>query len=247
MNAEIRDMAVERLCRDLRLPGVLSDYRHGGADMSPGDDLRESLEAESASRREKRLRNLLKSARLPYARSLSDYDFLRLPSLPKDKLLSLADGGFVGRGENLVLLGSSGTGKTHIAIGLAACCVAAGCSVRFTTALTLAQELLLAQDEHRLPKVLKSSDRYDLVIVDERGYLGLGPGGAPLFQFFADRYERKSVCITTNLEFGRWPEVFGDATLTEALLDRLTHHAHIFVFKGESYRFAQRSTKELNA
>ena len=95
--------------------------------------------------------------------------------------------------------------------------------------------------------ILKSYDRYDLLIVDERGYLGLGPGGAPLFQFFADRYERKSVCITTNLEFDRWPEVFGDATLTEALLDRLPHHAHLFVFKGESYRFAQRSTTELNA
>ena len=111
----------------------------------------------------------------------------------------------------------------------------------------MAQELLLAQDEHRLPRVLKSYDRYDLVVVDELGYLGLGPGGAPLFQFFAERYERKSVCITTNLEFGRWAEVFGDATLTEALLDRLTHHAHIFVFRGESYRFAQRSARTMTA
>jgi DNA replication protein DnaC len=247
MIPDIRDMAVERLCRDLKLPGVLFHYRHDDADSASRDYLRESLEAESASRREKRLKNLLKSARLPYARSLSGYDFLRLPALPKDKILSLADGGFVKRGENLVLPGNSGTGKTHVAIGLASSCVAAGCSVRFVTALTLAQELLLAQDEHRLPKALKAYDRYDLVIVDELGYLGLGPGGAPLFQFFADRYERKSVCITTNLEFGRWPEVFGDATLTEALLDRLTHHTHIFVFKGESYRFAQRSTQEMSA
>ena len=242
-----RDSAIQTLCRDLKLPGVLRHYRNGIVPTDPKDYLRESLEAERTSRREKRLKNLLKGARLPYARTLSEYDFLRLPSLPKEQILSLAQGDFLRRRENLVLLGNSGTGKTHVAIGVAASCIAAGYAVRFTTALTLAQELLLAQDEHRLPRVLKSYDRYDLVVVDELGYLGLGPGGAPLFQFFAERYERKSVCITTNLEFGRWAEVFGDATLTEALLDRLTHHAHIFVFRGESYRFAQRSTKAMTA
>ena len=115
----------------------------------------------------------------------------RLPSLPKEQILSLAQGDFLRRQENLVLLGNSGTGKTHVAIGIAASCVAAGYSVRFTTALTLAQELLLAQDEHRLPRVLKSYDRYDLVVVDELGYLGLCPGGAPLFQFFAKAVRAK--------------------------------------------------------
>ena len=242
-----RDSAIQTLCRDLKLPGVLRHYRNDIVPTDPKDYLRESLEAERTSRREKRLKNLLKGARLPYARTLSEYDFLRLPSLPKEQILSLAQGDFLRRRENLVLLGNSGTGKTHVAIGVAASCIAAGYAVRFTTALTLAQELLLAQDEHRLPRVLKSYDRYDLVVVDELGYLGLGPGGAPLFQFFAERYERKSVCITTNLEFGRWAEVFGDATLTEALLDRLTHHAHIFVFRGESYRFAQRSARTMTA
>ena len=147
--------------------------------------------AERASRQEKRLKNLLKGAKLPYARTLAEYDFLRLPSLPKEQILSLAQGDFLRRQENLVLLGNSGTGKTHVAIGIAASCVAAGYSVRFTTALTLAQELLLAQDEHRLPRVLKSYDRYDLVVVDELGYLGLGPGGAPLFQFFAKAVRAK--------------------------------------------------------
>ena len=159
--------------------------------------------AERASRQEKRLKNLLKGAKLPYARTLAEYDFLRLPSLPKEQILSLAQGDFLRRQENLVLLGNSGTGKTHVAIGIAASCVAAGYSVRFTTALTLAQELLLAQDEHRLPRVLKSYDRYDLVVVDELGYLGLGPGGAPLFQFFAKAVREKE-CLHHH-EPGVWP------------------------------------------
>lgn len=169
-----RDTAVQTLCRDLKLPGVLRHYRNGIVPTDPKDYLRESLEAERTSRREKRLKNLLKGARLPYARTLSEYDFLRLPSLPKEQILSLAQGDFLRRRENLVLLGNSGTGKTHVAIGVAASCIAAGYAVRFTTALTLAQELLLAQDEHRLPRVLKSYDRYDLVVVDELGYLGRG-------------------------------------------------------------------------
>jgi DNA replication protein DnaC len=111
--------------------------------------------------------------------------------------------------------------------------------VRFIGAVTLAQELLLAQQEYRLPRYLKSWQKIDLVILDELGYLGLGPGGPLLFQFCAERYERGSVLITTNLDFARWSEVFADATLTAALLDRLTHHAHILLFQGESYRFKE--------
>ena len=104
--------------------------------------------------------------------------------------------------------------------------------VRFTTAITLAQELLAAADEHRLPRYLKSWRSADLVIVDELGYLPLGPGAPLLFQFFAERYEAGSVLVTTNLEFSRWSEVFGDATLTAALLDRLTHHSQVLLFEG---------------
>ena len=125
-----RDTAVQTLCRDLKLPGVLRHYRNGIVPTDPKDYLRESLEAERTSRREKRLKNLLKGARLPYARTLSEYDFLRLPSLPKEQILSLAQGDFLRRRENLVLLGNSGTGKTHVAIGVAASCIAAGYAVR---------------------------------------------------------------------------------------------------------------------
>ena len=109
-----RDTAVQTLCRDLKLPGVLRHYRNGIVPTDPKDYLRESLEAERTSRREKRLKNLLKGARLPYARTLSEYDFLRLPSLPKEQILSLAQGDFLRRRENLVLLGNSGTGGLGI-------------------------------------------------------------------------------------------------------------------------------------
>jgi DNA replication protein DnaC len=109
----------------------------------------------------------------------------------------------------------------------------AGVRVRFATAVSLSRELLAAQDEHRLPRYLKSWQKMDPVIVDELGYLGLGPGGPLLFQFFAERYEKGSVLVASNLEFSRWSEVFGAPVLTAALLDRLTHHSHILVRRRE--------------
>ena len=115
----------------------------------------------------------------------------------------------------------------------------AGARVRFTSAVALSQELLAAADEHRLPRYLRSWRSADLVIVDELGYLPLGPGAPLLFQFFAERYEAGSVLVTTNLEFSRWGEVFGDATLTTALLDRLTHYSQVLLSEGESYRFRE--------
>ena len=115
----------------------------------------------------------------------------------------------------------------------------AGARVRFKSAAALSQELLAAADEHRLPRHLRSWRSADLVIVDELGYLPLGPGAPLLFQFFAERYEAGSVLVTTNLEFSRWGEVFGDATLTTALLDRLTHYSQVLLSEGESYRFRE--------
>jgi DNA replication protein DnaC len=162
-----------------------------------------------------------------------------VPSVPKEEILSLAQGEFVRARENVILLGASGTGKTHLAQAIGHAAIYAGARVRFTSAVALAQELLAAQDEHRLPRYLKSWQKTDLAIVDELGYLGLGPGGPLLFQFFAERYEKGSVLVTSNLEFSRWSEVFGDPVLTAALLDRLTHHSHILVFEGESYRFRE--------
>lgn len=181
-------------------------------------------------------------------KTLSDFDFATIPELPKAKVLALADGHFIPHRENLLCLGPSGTGKTHIAIALGVAAIEAGYRVRFIRTVTLAQELLQAQQELRLNRYLKSWKKFDLAICDEFGYLELGPGAPLLFQFIAERYEAGSVAITSNLDFSRWEEILGDAALTTALLDRLTHRAQILVFKGESYRFreSQRRAKSVD-
>jgi DNA replication protein DnaC len=233
---------IDLYCKELKLPGLRRAYpalareatNHGHSYPS---FLAACLSQEIASRREHRLATRLRLARFPATKTLQSFDFQLLPSLPKPKVLALAEGSFIKARENVICLGDAGTGKTHVAIGLGISAIQAGYRVRFISALTLAQELLQAQQEYRLPRYLRSWHSVDLVVLDELGYLGLGPGGPLLFQFCAERYERGSILITTNLDFARWAEVFGDATLTAALLDRLTHHAHVLLFQGESHRF----------
>jgi len=235
---------VDVYCRELKLPGLRSAYQAIARDaanqgQSYAAFLAACLVQEIESRRRHRLANRLAQARLPAMKTLESFEFLALPKLPKTKVLALADGGFIRGRENVICLGNPGTGKTHVAIGLGLAAIQAGYRVRFITAVILAQELLQAQQQYRLPRYLRGWQSFDLVILDELGYLGLGPGGPLLFQFCAERYERSSLLITTNLEFSRWVEVFADAVLTGALLDRLTHHAHILLFEGESHRFRE--------
>ena len=235
---------IDVYCRQLKMPGLRRAFaatareaRNAGQDHTAF--LASCLAQEVESRRQSALQNRLGQARFPWVKTFDTFDFSAIPGLPKTKVLGLADGGFVKAKENVVLVGQTGTGKTHVAIALGISAIQAGYRVRFTTAVSLSQELLQAQTEARLPRTLKAWDRYDLVILDELGYLGLGPGGPLLFQFCAHRYERRTVAITTNLEFSRWVEVFGDPNLTTALLDRITHRAKILVFNGESYRFKE--------
>lgn len=235
---------VEIYCRELKLPGLRGAYAAVVRDaanqgQSFGAFLVACLAQEVESRRQHRLTSQLAQARFPALKTLDGFDFLELPTLPKAKVLALAAGDFIRQRENVVCLGNPGTGKTHVATAVGLGAIQAGFRVRFVNAITLAQELLAAQNEYRLPRYLKSWHGIDLVILDELGYLGLGPGGPLLFQFCAERYERGSLLVTSNLEFARWVEVFGDATLTAALLDRLTHHSHILLFEGDSYRFKQ--------
>ena len=235
---------VELYCRQLKLPGVRSSYQAIARDATDKSQsyvvfLGACLAQEIESRRQRRLANRLAAARFPAPKTLESFDFSAIPQLSKPKVLSLAEGAFIRGRENVICVGNPGTGKTHIAIAVGISAIQAGYKVRFISAVTLAQELLQAQQEYRLPRYLKGWQSFDLVILDELGYLGLGPGGPLLFQFCAERYERGSILITTNLEFSRWIEVFGDPALTSALLDRLTHHAQILLFQGESYRFNQ--------
>jgi len=235
---------VDLRCKELKLPGVRAAHRelareasHKG--ISPTAFLLSCLEHELDSRRRRRLAARLRAAKFPQPKTINEFDFGVIPQLPKAKVLQLAEASFVASKENVICLGPSGTGKTHIAIALGMAAIEAGYSVRFIRAVTLAQELLEAQQEVRLNRYLKSWAKFDLVICDELGYMRLGPGAPLFFQFIAERYETGSLVVTSNLEFSRWEEVFEDAAMTTALLDRITHRAHILVFNGESYRFRQ--------
>lgn len=244
------DAQIDILCRELKMPGVRKVHSSLAREalqqgLHPSQFLLTCLSNEVQSRHESRLKARLAQAKMPQIKTLEGFNFAAMPSLSRTKIVDLARGGFIKAKENLLLIGSSGTGKTHIAIALGVAVIQAGYRVRFIQAITLAQELLQAQQEFRLPRYLKSWQKVDLVILDELGYLGLGPGGPLLFQFCAERYETGSLLVTSNLEFSRWGEVFGDATLTNALLDRLTHHSHVLLFTGESYRFRE-SQKRLS-
>lgn len=198
------------------------------------------LEQEVAQRHEHHLRQRLKAAAFPTDKRLEDFDFSLVPALPKTRLLELAQGAFLAAHESVVLLGANGLGKTHLAIGLGRALCLAGYKVLFRTAATLATELEVAHRDLRLPRLLAHYRRFDLVLVDELGYLPFARQAAELlFQFFSDRYERASVAVTSNLPFAQWTEIFGEERLTAALLDRLIHRGHILVLEGESFRFRQ--------
>ena len=173
-------------------------------------------------------------------KSLDSFDFLAIPSLNKAMVLELVRCEFLLRRENVLLLGNSGTGKTHVALalGLAAC--QRGHRVRFTTAAALVHELMEARDEKKLLRYQKQIAAYELLIVDELGFVPLSKTGAELlFEVFSQRYERTSTLVTSNLPFQEWTEILGSERLTGALLDRLTHHVHILEMNGDSYRLKQ--------
>jgi len=166
---------------------------------------------------------------------LDTFDFTAIPSLNKMMVLALARSEYIARRENIIALGNSGTGQTHIALGLAAC--QKGFTVAFTTAAALVSQLLEARDERRLLKLQRDLASVKLLIVDEPGYVPLSSTGAELlFEVFSQRYERGSTIVTSNLPFEDWTQVLGSERLTGALLDRLTHHVSILTMNGDSYR-----------
>jgi DNA replication protein DnaC len=245
-----KEAMVDIYCKDLKLPGLKSCFRDLARDamsenQTPVSFLAACLAKELETRAQKRLNTRLKQARFHEVKTIEAFDFTAIPKLPKTTIITLTECKFIRKRENIICVGQSGTGKSHIATAIAVVAIQQGFRVRFTRVNDLIQELLKAESEYRLPRYLKSWNKFDLVILDELGYINLGAGSPLLFQFCSERYERGSLIITTNLEFGRWGEVFGDNALTVALLDRLTHHAHVIPFIGESYRFKE-SNQKLN-
>lgn len=197
-------------------------------------------ELELLDRERRATQRRIRQARFPVTKSLDSFDFLAIPSLNKSLVLELARCEYITRKENVLALGNSGTGKTHIALslGLAAC--QQGHSVRFTTAAALVHELMEARDEKRLLRYQKQLGKQELLIVDELGFVPLSKTGAELlFEVLSQRYERASTLVTSNLPFNEWTEILGSERLTGALLDRLTHHVHILEMNGNSYRLQE--------
>ena len=203
------------------------------------------LEQEVHQRENNRIQRLIRQASFPMIKTLETFDFKVIPSLNKQKILKLMQGEYITKKENIIFVGSSGVGKSHLATSLGYEACRQGMRVKFYTAAGLINELLAAQQEYRLNKLEKQCQSLHLVIIDELGYIPFSKMGSELlFQFCSSRYERGSLIITTNLEFPKWTEVLGDAQMTAALLDRLTHNAHILNINGESYRFKQALAKK---
>jgi len=197
------------------------------------------VELEMIDRERRMVERRIREARFPATKSLDSFDFLKIPSLNKPLVLELARSEWISRRENVLIVGNSGTGKTHVALGLGLAACQKGLSVGFTTAASLVHELLEARDEKRLLRLQKQLTALRLLIVDELGFVPLSKTGAELlFEVFSQRYERGSTLVTTNLPFDEWTEILGSERLTGALLDRLTHHVHILEMNGDSYRLA---------
>src|SRR5712692_9925425 len=187
----------------------------------------------------------IRRAKLPFLREIADYDFTAMENIPKTTFLELAQGGYMSRAENLILVGNPGLGKTHLAIGLALSACRQGKRVRFYRAAKLVDELAVMRKDLRLSHFTAQFVKLDLLVLDELGFLPIDREGAQmLFQLISDLYERVSIIVTSNLRFGDWNAIFGDEKMTDALIGRLTHKGHIIEFVGESYRFRHRLQQE---
>ena len=236
---------LEHHLKQLRLAAFARDYEKVAKQCAnDGDDyiryLFQLSELELLERQARSIQRRIKQARFPVVKSLDSFDFSVLPSLNKPLVLELARGEYIERYANIIALGNSGTGKTHVALGLGLAACQQGLSVGFTTAAALVNDLIEARDEKQLKRLQKQLLNYKLLIIDELGFVPLSKTGAELlFEIIGSRYERGSIIITSNLPFDEWTEIFGSERLTGALLDRLTHHVHILEMNGESYRLAQ--------
>ncbi len=234
----------------LKLPTFLREYdklaRQCAAEGvdHPGYLLR-LAELELIDRERRTVERRIKEARFPTVKSLDSFDFMAIPSLNKVSVLELARCEYIARRENIIAVGNSGTGKSHIALGLGLAACQKGLSVGFTTAAAMVHELIEARDEKRLLRLQRQLAAYKLLIIDELGYVPLSPTGAELlFEVFSQRYERGSTFVTSNLPFDEWTGVFRSERLTGALLDRLTHHVHILEMNGDSYRLKQSKQRQ---
>jgi len=243
-------MLLETHLKSLRLPTFLANYRKFAEEAAQAGHAYDRFllalaENEGRQRERNRIARRIKAARFPVLKELASFDFSCIASPNKQRVLELARGAYIHKAEPIIMVGNPGLGKSHIASGIALAACREGHKVRFYNAAALVNEMILAQEEHRVSELLASVLKHHLVVVDELGFIPFSATGAHLiFQLCSTLYERVAMIVTTNLRFADWTQVFGDEQLTGALLDRLTHKAHILEFVGESYRFRERMQRE---
>lgn len=244
------NLLLENYLKRLRLPTIAKIYAKvaqeaGGANLPYEKYLLALVEQEVIRREDNAFTLRLKRAGFPAMKTFESFDFSESPGIDKQRMLQLAECHWIDKAEVVILVGNPGVGKSHCAIALGVEACRRGKRVRFFSAEGLATAILEAKAQMVYGKLHKQLERIDVAIIDEMGYVSLSRESAQtLFQFFSDRHERRSAIITTNLEFGKWTEVFGEERMTAALLDRLTHKSHIFLAAGESYRFRESQTRK---
>lgn len=237
----------------LKLPTVAAECEKVATRAAAGNVdhlgfLLQVVELELIERERKAADRRLKAARLPAEKTLAEFDFAARPSVNKPLVLDLARGDYLGRRENVLLVGPSGTGKTHLATGLAMAACAQGKRVRFWRVTELITTLREADDGRQLLRLRGQLAKLDLLVLDEFGYVPASKAGAELlFDVIGTAYERTSVILTTNLPFENWAEVLGSERLTGAALDRITHRCQIIETTGESYRLQDAKRRRRSA
>jgi len=235
--------------RSLRLPSFVAHHeevaeRAERDGLGFAECLGHLVELEISDRGDRKIERLRKRSGLPAEKALANLEQKRLPPKVRRQLLALCEGGFVERAENVLAFGMPGRGKTHVVSAIGHELVARGISVLWRPACHLVQQLLAAKRELALEAELRKLDRFEVVILDDIGYISQDREEMEvLFTFLAERYERRSVMITSNLVFSQWDRIFKDAMTTAAAIDRLVHHSIILELTGESYRTATAKTR----
>lgn len=246
MSAAARNAMIKELCKELKTPTLYREHqslaREAANEGIPYEDfLVQLLEAEVSGRRASSAARRLREARFPDVKTLDQIDWKALQGVSRPKILELSSCAFLEAAEDVIVAGPIGTGKTHLAIALGVEATRRRKRVYFTRAADLVRDLLEARDERRLGKLQARLQRVPLLILDEFGFVPFDrAGGEVLFNLLADRHERRSTILTTNLAFKEWVDVLGDEKLTTALLDRLASRAHVLTTKGKSYRSRRR-------
>lgn len=244
------DTSIDQACRLLQLPTIRARYEDVAVNAlrdhaSYKQFLANLLNSELAERTQRRKLRLVREAAFPRPKRLEDFDFAANPAVSPEVINTLANSGWVEAGNPLCLLGDSGTGKSHLLIGIGTAIAEAGYKVRYTTTANLVNELVEAADERQLSKTIARYGKVDLLCLDEFSYLELDPAGAKLlFQIMTEREERRSIAVASNAPFSEWKRTFTDPRLCKAIVDRITFNGHIIETGDNSYRLrAARTTR----